>query len=92
MELTRHGDVFVLRMDNGENRFNSTSVKEIETALDEVMSSRTSDDSPCALVTTGTGKFFSNGIDLDWMLGGDVDDPTAFIGDMSRIFAPRWMN
>jgi enoyl-CoA hydratase/carnithine racemase len=87
MELTQHGDVFVLRMDNGENRFNPTSVKEIETALDEVMSSRTSEESPCALVTTGTDKFFSNGIDLDWMLGGDVDDPTAFIGDMSRMWA-----
>jgi enoyl-CoA hydratase/carnithine racemase len=68
MELTQHGDVFVLRMDNGENRFNPTSVKEIETALDEVMSSRTSEESPCALVTTGTDKFFSNGIDLDWMI------------------------
>ena len=91
MELTRYDDVFVLRMDNGENRFNPTSIGEIETALDEVMSTQAGGESPCALVTTGTGKFFSNGIDLDWMLGGRddlmVDDPMAFIGDMSRMWA-----
>jgi enoyl-CoA hydratase/carnithine racemase len=91
MELTRHGDVFVLRMDNGENRFNPTSVAEIETALNEVMATQAGGESPCALVTTGTGKFFSNGIDLDWMLSSrddlTVDDPMAFIGDMSRMWA-----
>jgi enoyl-CoA hydratase/carnithine racemase len=91
MELTRHGDVFVLRMNNGENRFNPSSVGEIETALDEVMATQTGGESPCALVTTGTGKFFSNGIDLDWMLSGrddpTVDDPMVFIGEMSRMWA-----
>ena len=91
MELTRHGDVFVLRMDDGENRFNSTSVGAIETALDEVVETQANGESPCALVTTGTGKFFSNGIDLDWMLSRRddpvVDDPMAFIGDMSRMWA-----
>jgi enoyl-CoA hydratase/carnithine racemase len=91
MELTRHGEVFVLRMDNGENRFNPSSVGEIETALDEVIATQAGGDSPCALVTTGTGKFFSNGLDLDWMLSSrddpSVDDPMAFIGAMSRMWA-----
>lgn len=87
MELTRHGDVFVLRMDDGENRFNPTSVAAIEAALDDVIATQAAGESPCALVTTGTGKFFSNGIDLDWMLSGQVGDPMSFIGDMSRMWA-----
>ncbi len=87
MELTRQGDVFVLRMDDGENRFNPTSIADINAALDTVVTSQAEGESPGALVTTGTGKFFSNGIDLDWMLGGDVDDPMAFVADMMRMWA-----
>ena len=87
MELTRRGDVFVLRMNDGENRFNSTSVGAIEAALDDVMATQADGASPCALVTTGTGKFFSNGIDLDWMLSGDIDDPMSFVGDMLQMWA-----
>lgn len=87
MELTRHGDVFVLHMDDGENRFNPSSVAEIGSMLDAVIATQAGGESPCALVTTGTGKFFSNGIDLDWMLGGDVDDPMAFVSDMLQMWA-----
>jgi len=87
MELTRHDDVFVLRMDDGENRFNPGSITEIDAALDTVLATQDGGETPCALVTTGTGKFFSNGIDLDWMLSGDVEDPMAFIGDMLTMWA-----
>lgn len=87
MELTRHGDVFVLRMDNGENRFNPSSLDELNAAVDEVLATQADGEAPCALVTTGTGKYFSNGIDLDWMLSGDVDDPFAFVADMTRMWA-----
>ncbi len=74
-------------MDDGENRFNPASIAAIESALDDVMATQADGEAPCGLVTTGTGKFFSNGIDLDWMLSGDVDDPMAFVGDMSRMWA-----
>jgi len=65
IDLRREGEVFVLRMDAGENRFHPDFVRACNAALDEV--ERT--DGPKALVTTGSGKFYSNGLDLDWMLG-----------------------
>jgi enoyl-CoA hydratase/carnithine racemase len=64
IDLTRDGAVFVLRMSAGENRFNPDFVRAMNEALDEV--ERSSGDA--ALVTTGgQEKFYSNGLDLDWM-------------------------
>lgn len=54
--------VHVLRMTNGENRFNPTFIDGFNAALDEVEKAGAK-----ALVTTGEGKFYSNGLDLDWM-------------------------
>lgn len=64
IDLKRHGDVFVLRFDAPENRFRPESVAAWNAALDEVEEA----GSPAALVTTGAGKFYSNGLDLDWLL------------------------
>lgn len=66
IDLSREGDVFVLRMDAGENRFTSEMTPELNRALDEVEHA----PGPKALVTTGTGKFYSNGLDLDEMMRG----------------------
>lgn len=65
IDLSRDGDVFVLRMEAGENRFHPNFVAAWNRALDEVEKS----EGPKALVTVGSGKFYSNGLDLDWMLG-----------------------
>jgi enoyl-CoA hydratase/carnithine racemase len=62
VDLTREGEVFVLRMHDGENRFRDDSVAAWNAALDEVERA----EGPKALVTTGAGKFYSNGLDLDW--------------------------
>lgn len=62
--LERTGPVFVLRFDAPENRFRPESVAAWNGALDEVEAA----GSPAALVTTGTGKFYSNGLDLAWLL------------------------
>jgi enoyl-CoA hydratase/carnithine racemase len=61
--LTREGEVFVLDLGNGENRFNDDSLGAIERCLDEVQAAET----PRALVTTASGKIWSNGLDLEWM-------------------------
>lgn len=61
--LTREGEVFVLELGNGENRFNADSIGAIEQALDEVQGA----PAPRALVTTASGKIWSNGLDLEWM-------------------------
>jgi enoyl-CoA hydratase/carnithine racemase len=59
----REGDVTVLRMTAGENRFNPAMLDALGGALDQVQA----EDGPAAVVLTGEGKFFSNGLDLDWM-------------------------
>jgi enoyl-CoA hydratase/carnithine racemase len=78
-------------MDDGENRFNPTSIADWNAALDQVEAAAAEPDSPCALVTTGTGKFFSNGIDLDWLGAAlqdpDIEDPMSMIADMQVMWA-----
>ncbi len=63
IELDREGDVFVLRMRDGENRFNLKWLDAVNVALNRVQAT----EGPIALVTTGEGKFYSNGMDLDWL-------------------------
>ena len=51
-------------MDADENRWNTTFVREIADALDAIED----DDGPGALITSSTNqKFYSNGLDLEWM-------------------------
>jgi enoyl-CoA hydratase/carnithine racemase len=61
--LTREGEVFVLDLGDGENRFNASSLDAIERCLDEVQAAPV----PRALVTTASGKIWCNGLDLEWM-------------------------
>ncbi|MDH4144814.1 MAG: enoyl-CoA hydratase/isomerase family protein [Acidimicrobiia bacterium] len=83
IELSRDGDVFVLTMAHGENRWNTTFVREFDRALDEVERS----SGPAALVTVSAdGKFFSNGLDLEWM-GSKGEHP----GGDRRVFADEAM-
>jgi Delta3-Delta2-enoyl-CoA isomerase len=63
IELDQDGSVWVLRMRTGENRFNLEWLDAVNEALDQVAAT----EGPCALVTTGDGKFYSNGMDLDWL-------------------------
>jgi Delta3-Delta2-enoyl-CoA isomerase len=63
IELDQDGNVFVLRMRSGENRFNLEWLDGVNEALDRVEAT----EGACALVTTGEGKFYSNGMDLDWL-------------------------
>jgi enoyl-CoA hydratase/carnithine racemase len=63
IELERDGDVHVLRMVAADNRFNARFMAALNRALDEVEGST----GPIALVTSGASKFYSNGLDLEWM-------------------------
>jgi enoyl-CoA hydratase/carnithine racemase len=62
IEMTREGDVFVLKMTAEENRFNPEMLSAFDSALSEVEAA-----DGTAAVITGEGKFFSNGLDLEWM-------------------------
>ena len=61
--LEREGDDFLLNLGDGENRFNPDWMSAVEGLLDEVIGA----ESPRALVTTAAGKFWSNGLDLEWL-------------------------
>ena len=92
VELRKEGDVFVATMNDGENRFNPTTVAAWNTVLDEVEAAAAKPDALCALVTTGTGKFFSNGLDLEWLGAAfsdpEIADPMAMVADVQHIWAP----
>ncbi|MET1040880.1 MAG: enoyl-CoA hydratase/isomerase family protein [Acidimicrobiales bacterium] len=81
VDLERDGVVFVLRMVDDDNRFHADSVAEWHAAVDEVEAST----GPAALVTTGTGKFYSNGFALEQI----IEDGTigAVIPEALRLFA-----
>ena len=56
IDLERDGDVFTLTMDEGENRWNTTFVRMLAQAIDEIEGS----EGPAALITTSASpKFFS---------------------------------
>lgn len=83
IELERDGDVFVLRMKDGENRLNPTFIDGVNKALDEVEAS----EGKAALVTTGEGKFYSNGLDLAWAAGRSADEIRASMAAVHALFA-----
>jgi enoyl-CoA hydratase/carnithine racemase len=82
IDLRREGDVHVLRFDDGENRFSPGLLDELDQALDAL----TEAPAPKALVTTGTGKFYSNGLDLDW-LGRNADQWGPYVARVHALFA-----
>jgi enoyl-CoA hydratase/carnithine racemase len=62
-DLDRDGDVYLLDLGDTENRFHPDWLVEVQAHLTTIEGA----DGPRALVTTGRGKFFSNGLDLDWL-------------------------
>jgi enoyl-CoA hydratase/carnithine racemase len=81
IDLRREGPVFVLTMRDGENRFNADFVAAMHAKLDEVVRS----PPPFALVTTGTEKFYSNGLDLSWMMAKGAEASRAFLQDTLSV-------
>ncbi|MBW6437347.1 enoyl-CoA hydratase/isomerase family protein [Actinoplanes hulinensis] len=80
--LDRQDDVFILDLGDGENRFHPDWIASVNAALDEVEKAGDS----CALVTAATGKFFSNGLDLDW-LGANADQYQPYVISVHELFA-----
>lgn len=80
-ERRDEGDVVVAIWDDGENRFSGGSIAAWHALLDEVEAA----DGPVALVVAGSGKFFSNGLDLEWM-GAHPDESGDLLADVHRLF------
>ncbi|GHI01947.1 enoyl-CoA hydratase [Streptomyces cellostaticus] len=80
--LDRQESVFVLDLGAGENRFHPDWIASVDEALDQVEKA----DGHRALVTVATGKFYSNGLDLDWLLA-HADRHQEYVVSVHALFA-----
>ena len=83
IELERSGDVAILRLRGGENRFGPALVEALSAHLDALERA----PGPLALVTTGEGKFYSNGLDLEWMTGEGRADADGYLASVLGLMA-----
>ncbi|RJQ75798.1 enoyl-CoA hydratase/isomerase family protein [Pseudonocardiaceae bacterium YIM PH 21723] len=80
--LRQDGAVHILDFGDDENRFHPDWLKVVHAHLDEVEASA----EPTALVTTASGKFFSNGLDLDWVQANG-DKFIDYIGEVHAFLS-----
>ncbi|MEV0947056.1 enoyl-CoA hydratase-related protein [Rhodococcus sp. NPDC049939] len=79
--LTYRDKIAVLDLGNDENRFSPEWLDSVNGLLDDVQ-----EHGSQALVTTSTGKFYSNGLDLDWLMAnGDRTD--WYVGKVQALFS-----
>ncbi|MBI5339623.1 MAG: enoyl-CoA hydratase/isomerase family protein [Mycolicibacterium rufum] len=83
MTVSIHFDdkIAILRLGEDENRFSPTFLDDIDAAIDQCLA-----DGAAGLVTTAGTKFYSNGLDLDW-LGAHSDQGSWYIGRVHRLLA-----
>jgi len=79
--LDRDGDIYVLNIGADENRFTIEWIASMRALVAEVAAT----PSPVALVTVADGKFWSNGLDLDW-LTANLDKAQEYIGEVQGLF------
>ena len=81
ISLTYEEKIAVLDLGDNENRFSPEFLDEIGAHLDEVVGTGAH-----GLVTTGGGKFYSNGLDLDW-LTAHGDQTQWYVGRVQGMLA-----
>jgi enoyl-CoA hydratase/carnithine racemase len=79
--VTYTDKIAVLNLGDDENRFSLGFLDEVNGHLDDIASSDAS-----GLVTTGTGKFYSNGLDLDWLMAHG-DQMQFYVGRVQALLA-----
>lgn len=80
VQLHARDGIHVLDFGDDENRLSPAWLDAVDEALDTVVA----DGRP--LVTTGTGKFYSNGLDLEW-LGAHPDELGSYVAKVQALFA-----
>lgn len=78
--LRHHDAIAILDLGDGENRFSPDFITEMHAHLDTVVS-----EGAAALVTTATGKIYSNGLDLDW-LSANGDRAAEYVEAVHTLF------
>jgi len=79
ISLSFEGPVAVVTWNEGENRINYDSLARLNAILDELSQV----EGELALVLTGTGKFFSNGLDLE-RFGANPDELAGTVQELQR--------
>lgn len=80
--ISSNGPVWTLDLGADENRFTPDWMEQLHAGLDEVLAS----PDPAVLLTRGTGKFFSNGLDLDW-LGAHPEELGSYVDRIHAMFS-----
>ncbi|MEO6702763.1 MAG: enoyl-CoA hydratase/isomerase family protein [Jatrophihabitantaceae bacterium] len=80
--LTNDNEVYLLDLGAEENRLHPDWMAEVNQLLDAVLAA----PGPAALVSYGTGKFYSNGLDLAW-LTEHVDQFSRYLQDVQALMA-----
>jgi len=80
VSLDTQGDVATLNFGDSENRVDPAFVSRLDDALDAVEQM----PGPKALVTTGSGKAYSLGLDLEW-IQANVDHASTFLESVQRL-------
>ena len=83
VHLNRDGNVSVVTLDRGEHRFHPELLDALDAALDEVEAG----EGPAAVVLTGAGRFFSNGLDLEWMGTAPEGGAQEVLERVHRLYA-----
>lgn len=85
--VRRDGDVHIVYLGaedqhHSENRFNPEWMSDVLALLDQVASCA----GPAALVTVSTGKYYSNGLDIQW-LAGNRDRTAEYLDQVQAVLA-----
>jgi enoyl-CoA hydratase/carnithine racemase len=81
INLTYEEKIAILELGDDENRFSPGFLDEIDAHLDDIVGAGAQ-----GLVTTGGGKFYSNGLDLDW-LAANGERTQWYVGRVQAMLA-----
>jgi enoyl-CoA hydratase/carnithine racemase len=79
--LTYQEKIAIVDLGDDENRFSPGFLEEIDSSLDDIVGAGAQ-----GLVTTGGGKFYSNGLDLDW-LAAHGEQAQWYVGRVQAMLA-----
>ncbi len=81
ISLTYAEKIAILDLGADENRFSPGFLDEIDAHLDDVVGAGAQ-----GLVTTGSGKFYTNGLDLDWLMANG-EQTQWYVGRVQGMLA-----
>ncbi|KAL2927665.1 Enoyl-CoA delta isomerase 3 [Bienertia sinuspersici] len=89
--IEKRGNIFILTLtsnkENDEHRINPTLITSIRSAVSAIKSEAlASPDSSFTLITTSTGKFFSNGFDLNWAKSQSNGNYSNYLKNINHCF------